>query len=236
VIKDFLLDTIEARVCDSLRDRIVSGALPPLARLRLTELATAYGVSTMPVRTALSKLEAEGLVVQRPRRRSLVAPMRLEDFEEIQAMRAGIEGFAARLGAVAIDREELAQLQPLLADLLVAQEAADVDAYLKLAWAVHRACYRAAGRERLLGQIEDVRRRAERYIRLAVASNPGLGNAARYQERLVDACERHDGPLAERTVRDALQWTIRLVAPALGSGRAVSGGGAALRLASAKRT
>jgi DNA-binding GntR family transcriptional regulator len=213
-----LFKTIEEQVYEALRDRIVSGTLPPLAPLGLVELADSYGVSTMPVRTALSKLEAEGLILQRPRRRSLVAPLRVQDFEEIQALRAGIEAFAARLGAAAIGDDEVARMRLLVADLFAAQDAADVDAYLTLAWELHRTCYRAAGRERLLAQIEDVRRRAGRYIRLAVASNPGLGNAAVYQSRLVDACAAHDGPQAEQVVRDALLWTIRLVAPALDAG------------------
>ena len=52
---------------------------------------------TMPVRSALSALQAEGLVRQMRHRGATVAPLGLEDLEVIQAVRAGIEGFAARV-------------------------------------------------------------------------------------------------------------------------------------------
>jgi DNA-binding GntR family transcriptional regulator len=207
--------TIEEHIYEHLRDRIVAGRLPPLARLALADLADEFGVSTMPVRAALSKLEAEGLILQRPRRGALVAPLNLDDFEEIQAMRAGIEAFAARLGAAAISEEALMRMRSLLREVLAAQDRDDVDRYVSLAWELHWTCYSASGRERLLDRIDDVRRRADRYIRLAVGSNPRLGNAGLYQTRLVAACGAHDGARAESIVRDALQWTIKLVTPAL---------------------
>jgi DNA-binding GntR family transcriptional regulator len=210
-----LFRTIEEHIHEELRDRIIAGRLPPLAQLGLAELADEFGVSTMPVRAALSRLEAEGLILQRRRRRSVVAPLNLNDFEDIQAMRAGIEAFAARLGAAAITEEGLARMRSLLRDVLAAQDRGDVDSYISLAWDLHWTCYSASGRERLLGRVEDVRRRADRYIRLAVGTNPRLGNAGLYQSRLVDACASHDGARAETVVRDALRWTIELVMPAL---------------------
>jgi DNA-binding GntR family transcriptional regulator len=130
-------------------------------------------------------------------------------------MRAGIEAFGARLGAAAISEEALTRMRSLLTDVLAAQDRDDVDGYVSRAWELHWTCYSASGRERLLARIDDVRRRADRYIRLAVGSNPRLGNAGLYQTRLVDACAAHDGPRAETIVREALQWTIQLVIPAL---------------------
>jgi DNA-binding GntR family transcriptional regulator len=163
----------------------------------------------MPVRAALSRLEAEGLVCQLPRRRgAIVAPLQLEDIEEIQAIRSGIEAFAALLGAENIGVEGVARMGELLAQLKDMAAEESLDAYLALEWDLHAACYSAAGRTSLVRLVEDYRRRAERYIRMAVESSPGFGRSVVFQERLLKACERRDGPAAERITREALAWTV----------------------------
>src|SRR2546426_1115964 len=92
------IKSAEDHVFEALRARILRG-LAPGSPLRLAEIADQYGVSMMPVRSALRRLEAEGLIRQLPRRGAVVAPLELSDLEEIQAVRAGLEGYAARLGA-----------------------------------------------------------------------------------------------------------------------------------------
>ena len=65
--------TLAATIAQRLRALILDGQLQPGARLPLTDIAASLGVSVMPVREALSRLEAERLVVMRPRRGAIVA-------------------------------------------------------------------------------------------------------------------------------------------------------------------
>ena len=76
-------------------------ALAPGDRLFLEGLAARYGVSMTPIRQALRRLEAEGLVVSVPRRGARVAPLTVAELEEIQLVRLGLEPFLARHGAEA---------------------------------------------------------------------------------------------------------------------------------------
>ncbi|RII15999.1 putative HTH-type transcriptional regulator YdfH [Streptomyces sp. YIM 130001] len=82
-----------------IRTGIHSGAHPQGSRLRERELADALGVSRVPVREALNRLAAEGLVVQSPRRGASVRRLTLRDVDELFDLRLSLEVFAARRAA-----------------------------------------------------------------------------------------------------------------------------------------
>ncbi|MFI6879936.1 GntR family transcriptional regulator [Streptomyces sp. NPDC050400] len=92
------------RTEELIRARIHSGAYPPDARLRERELAEALGVSRVPVREALMRLAAEGLVVLEPRRGARVRRLTLRDIEELFDLRLSLEVFAARRAAELVAR------------------------------------------------------------------------------------------------------------------------------------
>ena len=209
------IKSTEARVYEALRAEIVRG-LEPGAPLRLTEIATRYGVSTMPVRTALRRLETDGLVRGSARRGHVVAPVDLADLEEIQAIRAGVEGYAARLGAARIAEPGLKRMRTLLERLqAMRSDGTNVDRYLATEHAFRNVCYEASGRRRLVELVQTSRRAADRYIHIAIASVGGVRGSLGYQDLFMDACERRNGADAERITRDALGWTIATIAPIL---------------------
>jgi beta-glucosidase len=205
----------EELVFAALRRDIVRGDLEPARPLPLAWLAERYGVSTMPIRAAMRRLEAEGLVRREPHRGATVAPIELDDLEEIQAIRSGIEAYAARLAAEHMTRSRLVRMRSLLAELRRLAERGDRDRYVETEDALHDLCYTAAGRSRLVRLCESYRQAAERYIRLAAANPAGLRGSLAFQERLVEACESRDGAAAEQAVRDGLRWTVDQIAPLL---------------------
>jgi len=83
----------------ALRDLIASGAYAPGSRLNENELAVALKVSRTPVRSALSTLAAEGLLVYRPNSGYSVRDFSSHDIKEIYAVRAELDGMSARLAA-----------------------------------------------------------------------------------------------------------------------------------------
>jgi DNA-binding GntR family transcriptional regulator len=184
--------------------------------LPLGDVASDLQVSTMPVRSALALLEAEGLVRQLPRRGgAIVAPVDLEDFEEIQAIRSGIEAFAAQLGAQRIDDAGLDEMRLLRARISSLAAESDQDALLAEISAFHHVCYRAARRLRL---IEEHQRRAERYLRISLQEpNPGFEAHIEFQDLFLATCEAHDGKAAGAAVREALVWTLERVRPVIES-------------------
>ena len=124
----------------ALREAIVRGDIAPNARLVESDLSTAYEMSRGAVRTALVRLEQEGLVVREPHKGARVRHVSDDEAVEILEARAVLEGLAVRLTAQRIDAAGAARLQACLArqrellelgDLLGASDAnADLHAAL----------------------------------------------------------------------------------------------------------
>ena len=125
---------------DALRAAIVSGEIAPDARLVEAEVSATFGMSRGAVRTALIRLEQDGLVVREPHRGARVRKVSNDEAVEILQARAVLEGLAARQAAERSDEagnklltETLARQRELLelGDLLGASDAnADLHAAL----------------------------------------------------------------------------------------------------------
>ncbi|MEJ2027604.1 MAG: GntR family transcriptional regulator [Limibacillus sp.] len=101
---------------DQLLAAIDSGELPPGSRLRESQLAERFGISRTPVREALRRLEAQGLVAHEPHRGVVVAQLDYDQLGELYAVREVLEGTAARLAARHASPEEIEILRDLVAD------------------------------------------------------------------------------------------------------------------------
>jgi DNA-binding GntR family transcriptional regulator len=99
---------------DELRQAIVRGDIAPEARLVESEISTNFAMSRGAVRTALIRLEEEGLVVREPHRGARVRKVSDAEAVEILQARAVLEGLAVRLTAERIDARGAARLQALL--------------------------------------------------------------------------------------------------------------------------
>lgn len=99
---------------DALREAIVRGDLAPNARLVESDISTTFQMSRGAVRTALVRLEQEGLVVREPHRGARVRHVDDEEAVEILQARAVLEGLAARQAAERIDEAGAARLQECL--------------------------------------------------------------------------------------------------------------------------
>ncbi|HET7304934.1 MAG TPA: GntR family transcriptional regulator, partial [Segeticoccus sp.] len=89
--------SIQGRVIEAMRERIISGELEPGTSLSEIALAEAFGVSRTPVREALKQLQTEGLVEIRPRVGTFVTAPSRREINELFEMKALLEGAAARL-------------------------------------------------------------------------------------------------------------------------------------------
>ena len=214
------ISSVEDGVYRALRQEIGRLELAPGQRLRLKELAGRFDVSLTPVRHALRRLESEGLVVSKRRRGSRVAPLSVEELEEIQAIRLGLETFLARRGAEAITDEALAEMTAARDEMERAFRAGDLDAYLASFWSLRDACYRCAERPRLERTLQDQRVRVERYVLTLCRDPEAFAALRRGPDTLLEACRARDGKAAEKATRDALQWVLAELQRMLENGRA----------------
>lgn len=201
-------ESVEQLVVRTLRELIVDGQLPEGTPLVQRDLAQHLGVSPTPVRGGLSQLEREGFVVVTSTGRALVSRLTREDFEEIYAARLGLEGLAARLGARAVGRDEIARMKEILRDLRRLAVEQDVQEYLRQRWEFHATCYRASGRQRLVGEVERLFWRADRYNRLVLSTAERFRESVGRYQGFLAACEAHDGERAEEVVQESIRWAV----------------------------
>jgi DNA-binding GntR family transcriptional regulator len=208
--------SVEDAVYSALRTEIGRLRLAPEERLRLEDLAGRFQVSLTPIRHALRRLEAEGLVVSVPRRGSRVAPLSVEELEEIQAIRLGLESFLARRGAERCSDGALAEMAARRVEMEDSYRRGDLDAYLGSFWSFRDACYRCAGRPRLERALGDQRFRAERYVLYLCRDVEAAAQLRHHPDRLLEACRRRDGEAAEAATRAALLWVLDRLTAMLG--------------------
>jgi DNA-binding GntR family transcriptional regulator len=165
-------------------------------------------VSLTPIRHALRRLESEGLVVSLPRRGSRVAPLSVEELEEVQALRLGLECFLARSGAERCTAEALEQMAARRGEMEDAYRRGDLEAYLGSFWTFRDACYRCADRPRLERALADQRLRAERYVLFLCRDVEAAAQLRHHPDRLLEACRRRNGEEAEAVTRAALLWVL----------------------------
>ena len=111
--------TLREHAIQTIRQAIVSGALPPGERIRQAHLAQQLGISRGPVREAIRALEQEGLVRTEPYRASYVTSLSEEELEHLYRVRAEVEVIAARrlAGAIAAEPARLAPYAALLEEM-----------------------------------------------------------------------------------------------------------------------
>jgi DNA-binding GntR family transcriptional regulator len=142
---------IQDTIVDGIRDMILNGPLKPGDRLRQDELANTFGVSTMPIREALRQLQAEGLVIFRPRRGATVASLSVSEYEEIYRLREELETLACRWAAEDFDRIPIDRLKLLLQEIEAAEaNLDDVHRRLQLTREFFFTIFEASEKEHLL--------------------------------------------------------------------------------------
>lgn len=184
-------------VVAALRESIITGELPVGTPLRQRDLAAQFGMSPIPVREALRRLEAEGLVESDLHRGSTVKGTSAAAVTENYEIRAGLESLAARYAATRITAAELDRLADINAQL-AQSDAADLAA-AELNRHFHFQIYEAAGSPVLLA-----------LLRLLWGSfrSPGgpmrgrsIAESVQQHADILQALSNGDAETAERLVR-----------------------------------
>ena len=193
-------------VVDRLRDAILEERLAPGQWLRLRDLAELLGTSTMPIREALQLLASDGLVLLTPHRGAQVAPLSVEELEELYMARLGLEGLAARLAAAHLDASALGRMRALLQQMEAAIEAGQTERFLALDDEFHAIHRRGCGRPSLARRVERLVRLCHRYTRRARRLLADTAATREYHRALLAAFEARDGARAEQVVRRDLDF------------------------------
>ena len=107
----------QERTYEILRDRIHTGVYAPMARLNIDALAREFGVSAIPVREALRRLEAQGWVRFRPNAGAIVSPVDATSWEQAMVAMAVLEGAATAEAQRHLRAADFTRLRTLAADM-----------------------------------------------------------------------------------------------------------------------
>lgn len=106
--------TLADRVLEAVQTAIVTGDLAPGTKLKEPDLARTYGISRGPLREAIRRLEARGLVQSTPHAGARVVDLSVDQLLDIYEVRETLEGLACRLAAARISADEVGELKDLL--------------------------------------------------------------------------------------------------------------------------
>lgn len=144
-------DTLHLKVCRVLREAILRGEFKPGQRLVQEELANSLGVSRMPVREALRKLESEGLVSIEPHRGAVVKSLTVEDVKEIYVLRSQFEKMAVEKSVERMGKEDIQALENVMEEM---KRAEDAEEFIEKNIQFHRLLVKRCPWNRLLSFIE----------------------------------------------------------------------------------
>lgn len=199
----------------AIREGIVSGLYPQGSHITAQQLAEASGLSRTPVREAMRRLDAEGLVKLIPNRGAFVSSWTRTEIEQIYELRILLEAFAAQLAAERADEAAIANLRALADEMALAVDRLplDHDAIAQVNSQFHRAVLDAGGNTRLRELIGSLTEMPLVLVTFRNYSQDELRRSAIQHSELVDAIASRDGGWAHAVmtahIRSARQTLVR---------------------------
>ncbi|GAA4004296.1 GntR family transcriptional regulator [Allokutzneria multivorans] len=197
------------RVYLALRERIVSGRFTDGARLVETRLAKRFNVSRTPVREAIKRLTADGLVAPDALKGLVVVAVGPEEMDEIFQVRAALDGLAASLAAERITGDSLARLRHANDRVRAGLAEDDLAEMVAANLAFHAEIYAVAGNGALTRTADGINAFVSRTSSRAFSSVERVREALEEHEEIVAALSRRDGELAERLSREHMHAARR---------------------------
>lgn len=197
-----------------IREQILSGALAPGEVINQAELAASIGISTTPLREALRRLKTEGLVTLDPHRDARVSDLSAEEARDLLEIRLTLDPLAAALAAerrsgadirairAAADGLEILRANPTYDDLLAHRR-------------FHTALYGASHNEMLIGTLDGLWDKADRYRRFGLEIGRGEEERQRKADEhqlLVECVAAGDAERAAEVMREHIGTSLGAMA------------------------
>jgi DNA-binding GntR family transcriptional regulator len=192
-------------VVDALRKAIIEGRLAPGSRLIERELIEMTGVSRTVIREALRQLESESIIETIPNKGPIVRQLTRDEAEDLYAIRAVLEGLAARMFVANASSDDIETLKNALDRTIDAYRDSPPDVVMNVKNEFYEILFAGAGSETLSSMISMLYARIWRWRAL------GLGHPKRSPRRseqsiaglrkLYDALKSRNAELAEKIAR-----------------------------------
>jgi len=191
---------ISDSITNEIEKAIVKGILKPGQKLFLNELAAQFQVSQIPVREALNRLAAMGLILRRPNQGTFVVEFSLDELEAILEVRDASEGLAVRLAAARATSEDIQHLRKLIAQMDKAASAENMIQLCEVDIQFHRTLWACARNPFLEKTLAALILPMFGFNMASHLPQIELATYARKHESIVDAIAKGDGDLAEKQI------------------------------------
>ena len=189
------------RIEHALVEEISAGELAPGQRLDEMRLAERFGTSRTPVREALSRLTAQGVLVPGEKRGVFVAEYSREELGQIFEAMHEIEVACARIASQRLNLLARSEIEAAQAECVKAAEAGDRKEYLRANEAFHETIYRATGNPYMAEMASEFRRRTGPFRAKKFMSAEDLIESAKSHQALIDDIFSEDSGTASGGMR-----------------------------------
>lgn len=199
-------------IYESIKSAIIGGELTPGEPLRQEEIARNHGVSKIPVREALLRLEVDGLVQFRKNKGAIVRGLSPEEILNLMDIRVALECKALELAIPSMVESDIAAGKALLDTY---SHETDYKSWSDLNVQFHQILYEPCGNPALLDMIDDVRTRMGPFIRTLVSETSGLKRPHQEHIAILDAAARGKTEQAVELLRRHIETTKKEMAARL---------------------
>jgi DNA-binding GntR family transcriptional regulator len=185
-------ETMVDGITERLRQAIITGAIRPSERIRVADLERKFGVSHIPIREALRRLQSEGFVEISPRRTTIAAGVDLSDLANIYDLRRIIE---VEIGRRSVSRMTKSDIETVRRALVSFQAVANDPSSAEF-WERHRnfhwALLAPAANPTVRRVLDHLWQSSERYVRLFVSTFATMDTVMDLHVELYEACAGGD--------------------------------------------
>lgn len=199
-------------IYDALRAAIIAGDLAPGEPLRQDEIARDHGVSKIPVREALLRLEVDGFVLFRKNKGATVRELTAAEILNLMDIRVALECKALELAIPNMVDADFATAREILEEY---SHEIKPSSWSALNLRFHQTLYEPCGNALLVQMIRDLQARIGPSTRLIVTEVSGLQRPHAEHLEILGACEKGEGEKAVEYLRRHIETTKKETAAQL---------------------
>lgn len=203
--------TLREQVFEHLREEILESRLAPGTDLNEVALASSLGVSRGPLREALGRLAAEGLVTITPRRGAVVTKLTRKEFIEAYQVRESLESLAMRLAVPRLTAEQRAHLHELCDEMVGLAESGDVRGFFAVNRRFHEVFVEASGNDRLRDMHAKLIAQMGRLLNKSQELRGGLEQSVAEHAAIMEAVDARDAERAARLLEEHIEVPQRVL-------------------------
>ncbi len=202
-------------IFETLRKAIISGDIKPGERLMEVSLAEQMGVSRTPVREAIRRLEAEGLVTMVPRKGTHVSELSSKDIIDVLEVRGALDKLATSLAAKRVQPQQIRALESIHRQFISCVEKGNMEGAIRKDIEFHDAIYAASGNSRLIGVLSSLKEHVYRFRVIYLRDLNIAEHVEQEHQQILDALKEHNEELAAKISEQHIRNQMDAIVEAL---------------------